>query len=73
MFQEKKQILCHIVIPIHNDNHFCMLDVFLPYDKRPKDQVTIYDYFSSGDKAKKIVLKCGGLIFLGFIIRLTRR
>ena len=31
-----------------------MLDIFLPSDKRPNGQITIYDYLDSGDKAKII-------------------
>ena len=31
-----------------------MLDVFLPTDKRPNSQVTLYDDLVSGDNAKKL-------------------
>ena len=47
MFQQKTQIVCHVVVPIHNDCHVVMLDVFLPCAKRPNGEVTIYDYLDT--------------------------
>ena len=57
VFQEKKKIIFHGVVPIHNDNNFVILDVSLPCDKRPDGQVTIYYYLDSGDKAKNLSAK----------------
>ena len=52
VIQEKKNILSHFVIPIHNDNHFVIIDIFVPSHKITNGQVTLYDYLDSGDKAK---------------------
>ena len=57
VFQQKKQISSHVVSPIHNNHHFVMIDVFHPCDRIPNDQVTIYDYLYSGDKAKNLSAK----------------
>ena len=63
VFQQKKQIIPDVVVPIHNNNHFVMIDVFLPFDKIPNSQFNIYDYLDSWDKNKNWVQKCGELIF----------
>ena len=57
VFQEKKQILSPIVVPIYNDNQFIMLDIFIPCDIILNSQVTIYDYLDLGDKDKHFSAK----------------
>ena len=57
VFQGKKEIIPHVVVPIHNDNHVFMLDVFLLSHKRPNGQVTLYDYLDSVEKAKNLSAK----------------
>ena len=34
-FTNKREMISHVVVPIRNDHHFIILDVFLPTDKRP--------------------------------------
>ena len=53
-FPRKEKDVSHVVVPIHNNNHFDMLDVFLFSHERPNFQVTLYDYLDSGDKAKNL-------------------
>ena len=57
VYQRKKEMISHFVVPMHNDNHFVILDVSLPTDKRPNGQVTLYDYLISGDNAKNLNTK----------------
>ena len=52
VLQGKKEIISHVVVHIHNDNHFVMIHVFIPSDKRSNVQVTLYDYLDSGEKVK---------------------
>ena len=42
-----------------------MLDVFLPSDKIPNGQVTLYDYLDSGEKVKNLRAKMWWANFFG--------
>ena len=57
VFQQKKQLIYRVVAPIHNDNHIVMLNVFIPCDKIPNGQITIYDYLDSANEVKNFSAK----------------
>ena len=54
MFKQKKECIYHAVVPINNNSHFLMIDVFLPFPKKTNGEVTIYNYLHKEDNNKKI-------------------
>ena len=48
MFIQKKKVITQVVVPIHNNGRFIIIDFFLPFIKRAHGEVIIFDYLNKG-------------------------
>ena len=64
-FEQQQQVVSEIIVPLHNNGHFVMLHVILPYKDKKNGGGLIYDYLPKETDENNLISKMWWAKFVG--------